>query len=109
MHSNWFLYHHNSYLHTKDVVQTDCKGSKRRNDTLLKMAPPKNVNEVIKLLGNTDDNLEPIYRMPNTSHLDPDSRTSATAIFDLTRRQLMVYRSNPGTSKRPCVTLPFMS
>lgn len=99
-----YLYHENTYKHTTDVNEYECSASKRRDDRLCQMAPPETVDDVIAMLGDTDDNLEPIYRLPNQ---EQTMKTSATAIFDLRKKVMMVYKSNPSTEKHPCLKMAF--
>lgn len=107
--SSSYMYHLNAYRHAEPVRQADCNGSKCREDTLTELAPPKTLNDVICILSNTDHSLEPVFRTPNKQHLAPTVKTSATAIFDLKEKKLTVYKSNPLTAKRPCLTLSFIS
>lgn len=103
-----YLYHENAYKHTTEVNEYESSGSKRRDDRLRQMAPPETVDDVISMLGDSDNSLEPIYRLPNENHQAPTMKTSATAIFDLTKKVMMVYKSNPSTEKQPCLKMAFL-
>lgn len=105
----WAYHHVNVYDHTvQPMCETRSQGSERRISRLKELPTPKTFSDVVNILGDTTDKLEPIYRFPNKTHLKPNGMTSATAIFDITNKRLHVYRTNPKDGKGPCVTLPFL-
>jgi hypothetical protein len=72
------------------------------------MPPPKTVYDVRVILGDTKDDVEPIYRIPSASHYAPYVKTAATGIFSINEKLLYVYRSNPKLAAAPCLILPFL-
>ncbi|XP_045171347.2 uncharacterized protein LOC123533662 [Mercenaria mercenaria] len=103
-----YFFHQNYYKHIMAKETGPCTGSRLRNERANEMSEPKTVDDVEAILGDTKDDVEPIYRLPCASHIAPDVKTVATAIFAINERLLHVYRSNPKIARVPCLTLPFL-
>lgn len=103
-----FYCHQNYYKQIKALEADWCRGSKLRDQRARELFPPKDLGDILTILGDTKEEKEPIYRKPDPVRWSPDVETSGTAIFDITNKKLYVYRSNPKTAKSPCVTMPFL-
>lgn len=102
------FFHQNHYKHTTAEERGPCTGSRRREKRTSEMQSIYSVDDVRAILGDTSDTLEPVYRVPSASHIAPDVKTSATAIFNINEKQLLVYRSNPKLAPAPCLVIPFL-
>ncbi|XP_045173400.2 uncharacterized protein LOC123534965 [Mercenaria mercenaria] len=103
-----YFFHQNHYKHIAAEETGPCTGSKLRDKRTSEMPEPETVDDVKAILGDTEDGVEPVYRMPCAAHYAPDVKTVATAIFSITENLLHVYRANPKLASAPCLTLPFL-
>jgi len=75
--------------------------SVHRTKRIEAMPNPTSIEDIKQILGDTADQQYPIYRHPTQT--DPED-TIATALIDLRRCTMKVYRDNPKTSTDPLHT-----
>lgn len=95
-------YHFNMYLR-QNVSQAIDPSSEHRLERVRQLPPPKDAIDIRSILGDTEDKEYPIFR--TGSPPDTGVATLATAVFDLVKCTLHVYRGNPSGSAQP--TLDF--
>ncbi|KAK7100352.1 hypothetical protein V1264_023322 [Littorina saxatilis] len=97
-------YHFNSYKHLKEV--SEIKGllsSTRRGQRADELPPPRTQQEALTVMADTHDLLGPIFRTPRPTDL---GETVNTALFDVTARQVLVYKGREDLSDTPFAKLP---
>ncbi|KAK3605406.1 hypothetical protein CHS0354_036316 [Potamilus streckersoni] len=97
-------FHFNSYYHLDDVEQNfNLPSSNARTKRAHEMPPPRTLKDVKAILGDTQNNIYPIYR----SRQPPDTAvTLCTVMYDVLKKTAEVYFDNPWNDNAPLVKLP---
>ncbi|KAG0463947.1 hypothetical protein HPP92_019589 [Vanilla planifolia] len=90
------LFHANMYIHLQ-VNQEHSESSLRRQRRAAQLFPVGSKSEVLKILGDSEDEEHPIYMK------GPILYTLCTALFDLDDQTLCIFEGNPKREEAVCV------
>lgn len=101
------IVHCNRYLRLKvpEVTGLIIDSSAERHETFKTFKAPKNKEDVIKMLGDTNAKEHNVFR--DNAGKEEFLKTIAVGIFDLNKRTWSIYKDNPKTNE-PLVVLPLV-
>jgi len=102
--------HANHYkFHPRSKEDPNVLGSKAREETALEFPTPTDVDEVLDIMGDTSNPVQPIYREPEPDASDMESATIATSAFDIDSKQMLIFTDNPSLADKPTLVIPFIN
>ena len=101
------IIHCNRYLRLKvpEVTGLIIDSSVERHETFSKFKSPKNKNDVIQMLGDTNAKEHAVFR--DQAGKEEFLKTICVGVFDLNKKTLSLYKDNPKTNEA-LVVLPLV-